>query len=75
MSALVCVPAERVGRLAWLAALALAWWAIVGTHDYMEWNRARYAGLALLARDGVDVREIDGGVEHNAWRLAAELGT
>jgi hypothetical protein len=59
-----------------LAALAvLAWYALAGTHDYLAWNRARFAALEDLTRSGVSVRAIDGGMEFNAWHLAAELGT
>ncbi len=57
-----------------LAAL-LAWYAVAGTHDYLAWNRARYAGLAELEAAGIPPQAIDGGMEFNAWRLAPELGT
>jgi hypothetical protein len=51
-------------------AAALAWLALAGTHDYLAWNRARFAGLADLERAGVAPTEIDGGFEFDAWRLA-----
>ena len=57
-----------------LAAI-VSWYAIAGTHDYLAWNRARYAGLEALRADGVPVTAIDGGFEFNAWNLAAQLGT
>ncbi len=56
-------------------AAAFAWYAVAGTHDYLAWNRARHAGLAELRASGVAVTEIDGGMEFNAWHLAATLGT
>jgi len=65
----------RVGAVAWGLALALAWYAVAGTHDYMAWNRARFDMLSELESAGTDPRAIDGGVEYNAWRLAHDLGT
>jgi hypothetical protein len=74
--AATCVSATaRVGRSSVVASLLLAFYAIAGTHDYLAWNRARYAGLAELTEAGVSPREIDGGMEFNAWKLAATLGT
>ena len=55
------------------AAALLASYAIAGTHDYLAWNRARYAGLDALRAAGVPPTAIDGGVEFNAWHLAATL--
>ncbi len=55
-------------------AVALGWMAVAGTHDYLAWNRARFAGLADLERAGIAATEIDGGFEFNAWHLAPELG-
>ena len=68
-------PELRVGAAAWALALALAWYAVAGTHDYMAWNRARFAMLSELESAGTDPRSIDGGVEYNGWRLAHDLGT
>jgi hypothetical protein len=74
--AAACVSATaRVGRASVAVAVVLAAYAVAGTHDYLAWNRARYAGLAELTEAGVSPREIDGGMEFNAWHLAAELGT
>jgi hypothetical protein len=61
--------------LSWAAAAVLAWFAVAGTHDYMAWNRARYGLLDELAAEGIGPRQIDGGMEYNAWHLAAQLGT
>jgi hypothetical protein len=60
---------------AWIAAALLSCFAVAGTHDYMAWNRARYDLLDELEADGVGAERIDGGMEFNAWRLAAKLGT
>ena len=74
--AATCVSATaRVGRSSVVVAVLLAVYAVAGTHDYLAWNRARYAGLAELTNAGVSPREIDGGMEFNAWHLAASLGT
>ena len=54
-------------------ASALAWYAVAGTHDYLAWNRARYAGLVELTAAGVPPEQIDGGMEYNGWTLAARL--
>ena len=44
-----------------------AWFAVSATHDYLAWNRARWAALAdLTQRDHVDPSRIDGGFEFNA---------
>lgn len=63
------------GALAGALAVLLAVFAVAGTHDYLAWNGARHAALQRLVDTGVSPREIDGGVEFNAWHLAAELGT
>lgn len=74
-AALIGLAPGRSAPAAWIAAGLLGWWAVAGTHDSMEWNRARYAALSDLEEKGVSPREIDGGMEYNAWRLAAALGT
>jgi hypothetical protein len=67
----VASPGVRTGSVA--LTLLLGWYAVAGTHDYLAWNRARDQGLEALRHDGVTATEIDGGVEFNAWRLAATL--
>jgi 4-amino-4-deoxy-L-arabinose transferase-like glycosyltransferase len=68
-------PPLRIGP-AFASTLAiLSIYAIAGTHDYMEWNRARWGLLAGLESRGITARSIDGGVEYNGERLAAELRT
>ncbi|MBV8911812.1 MAG: hypothetical protein JOZ05_02095, partial [Acetobacteraceae bacterium] len=46
-----------------------ALFAVLATHDYMAWNRARWRALAALEARGVEARQIDGGYEYNGWRL------
>lgn len=46
----------------------LAAYAVGGTHDYLAWNRARWAALEALERQGVSVAAIDGGFEYNGLR-------
>jgi hypothetical protein len=65
----------HVTRASLALTAVLAWYAVAGTHDYLAWNRARYDGLAALTARGVPVEAIDGGMEFNAWHLAARLGT
>jgi hypothetical protein len=65
----------RFGAGALAAWAALALYGVAGTHDYMAWNRARWSLLEAAEARGVVARQIDGGVEYNAERLAAELRT
>ncbi|MBI5505632.1 MAG: glycosyltransferase family 39 protein, partial [Deltaproteobacteria bacterium] len=53
----------------------MALFSIAGTHDWMEWNRARWDLLQSLEARGVQATSIDGGMEYNAERLAARLRT
>jgi len=58
------------GRLVeWLSASVMAVYLVFGvaaTHDYLGWNRARWAATAELhERWGVPEEEIDGGFEYN----------
>jgi len=74
-SIVALAPQSRPG-VAFAAALAgLSLYSIAGTHDYLQWNRARWGLLAGLESSGVSARSIDGGFEYNADRLAAELRT
>jgi len=53
----------------WLSASVMATYLVFGvaaTHDYLGWNRARWAAAAELhERWGVPKEEIDGGFEYN----------
>lgn len=48
--------------------------SVTGTHDYFAWNRARWSALEALMEQGVSPKEIDGGIEFNAWLETGELG-
>jgi hypothetical protein len=68
-------PNGRMGLLASFALVAMGWFSVAGTHDYLAWNRARYALLdELIAGEGVEPTRIDGGMEFNAWHLAKSSG-
>jgi hypothetical protein len=49
---------------------AMTFYSVAGSHDYMQWNRARHHLLGGLEARGVAATEIDGGVEYNGWHLA-----
>jgi hypothetical protein len=56
-----------------LAALLLAslyLYAVLGTRDYLAWNRVRWTALNdLLAGRKVTAADVDGGFEFNGWYL------
>ena len=67
------------GRPAWTTALApalsalvcatLVVYSVLGTHDYLAWNRVRWQALTDLERSGAaDFRSVDGGFEYNGLR-------
>lgn len=66
---------DRLRRLPLAIALVslLGWYAVAGTHDYLAWNRARWAALDTLTAAGTPATAIDGGMEFNAWNLAPTL--
>lgn len=68
-------PAPRFGAVFGAALGLMSLYSVAGTHDYLAWNRARWDLLGALEDRGVSPRSIDGGVEYNAERLAALLGT
>lgn len=46
----------------------IAWFSIVGTHDYLSWNKARWKCIDYLMKDkGITSSKIDGGFEFNGW--------
>ncbi|MFA7159251.1 MAG: glycosyltransferase family 39 protein [Kiritimatiellia bacterium] len=61
----------RVCRCAAVALLlALTFFAICGTRDYLAWNRLRWEALRDLTEcKHVKVADIDGGYEFNGWHL------
>ena len=59
-------PSRGVAGGALLAVLVLGAFGIAGTHDYLAWNRARWALLGDVARKDPEAwSRIDGGVEFN----------
>jgi hypothetical protein len=45
-----------------------ALFAVLGTRDYLTWNRVRWEALTeLLKTVSVSARDIDGGYEYNGW--------
>lgn len=73
IAALAVAARVEPGQASLALAALLAYYAVAGTHDYLAWNRARWAGLAELAAQGVPPAAIDGGMEFNGWTLAATL--
>lgn len=63
--------ASRTSRVIVLVLLAAgAWYSVAGVHDYLAWNRARWAaGDWLLTQLAVPASSIDGGFEWNAGHL------
>jgi len=61
----------------WRAALcvgvlgAYAAFSVLGTHDYLAWNRARWQATASLLASGVKPNAIEGGYEFDGWNLYA----
>jgi hypothetical protein len=56
------LPASAVG-------LAVAWFAVAGTHDYFRWSQARLALYDQARAAGASPSSIDGGYELNGWYL------
>jgi hypothetical protein len=68
LAATTAVPREHLWRNAVAGALcaAFAIFAVLGTHDYLSWNRARWEAIADAQRlDGATVTTMDGGFEFN----------
>ncbi|MCC6723803.1 MAG: glycosyltransferase family 39 protein [Saprospiraceae bacterium] len=55
----------------WVAGailLFMAAFSITATHDYLSWNRARWAALDFLTKEkNITPDRIDGGFEFNGW--------
>jgi hypothetical protein len=53
-----------------LLILLMAIYSICGTHDYLNWNRARWRALNdLMANGKAKPEDVDGGFEFNGWYL------
>jgi 4-amino-4-deoxy-L-arabinose transferase-like glycosyltransferase len=56
--------------LAALLLASLSLYAVLGTRDYLAWNRVRWTALNdLLAGGKVTAADVDGGFEFNGWYL------
>ncbi|MBI3784509.1 MAG: glycosyltransferase family 39 protein [Deltaproteobacteria bacterium] len=61
--------------VALLGIVAQGVFAVVATHDYLAWNRARWVALRELTDvDGISPDKIDGGFEFNASHHYGTLG-
>jgi hypothetical protein len=69
----VPAPGPRPSPIRWAVALAVGGlmgaFGLAATHDYLEWNRARWAAsTTLVDRQGISPAQIDGGFEfNNLW--------
>jgi hypothetical protein len=62
----------QVRPIAWIVSAVLlaayGFFSVGATHDYLSWNRARWAALnELIDRLNVPYQRIDGGFEFNGW--------
>jgi hypothetical protein len=60
-------PAPRRAVAPALLLAVFGAFSVLGTHDYLAWNRARWTALAELERQGIGPRVLDGGYEYNGW--------
>lgn len=61
---------QGIRRVAYFMIAASAAFSVAGTHDYLAWNRKRWAALSELTEiRGVPPSRIDGGYEFNGWHL------
>ena len=69
LSSMGCRPAVQKLSSAVMVSLIAAF-AVVGTRDYLTWNRTRWAALDELASTAqVNAHQVDGGFEYNGWFL------
>ncbi len=53
-----------------LMTLAIGYFSVAGTHDYLSWNRVRWQVLrSIMLQKEIPPSEIDGGYEFNGWYL------
>ena len=70
---LIPLSMQRVPKLAVVALLIVALFAVSGTAEYLSWNRARWTAYRWLQSRGVKLEQMDGGYEINAL-LAVQRG-
>ncbi|MEC5404320.1 hypothetical protein VOM14_01880 [Paraburkholderia sp. MPAMCS5] len=61
--------AQSINFISTLTLLYMCAFSVAGTHDYMNWNRARWQLLQQLAAEGVAPERIDGGFEFNGLHM------
>lgn len=61
---------ERTRPWIWALLALMGILAVIGTHDYLAWNRCRWDQIAALEEQGVEPDSIDGGYEWAGWRHA-----
>lgn len=62
-------------KLAWLPVLFWAYISVLGTKDYLAWNRERWKAYRFLYQDlKISKDDINGGFEVCCWRDNAQVG-
>ena len=51
------------------AVILTAAFSVLGTQEYLRWNRARWDAVAELRRNGVRLEQLDGGYEVNQYLI------
>jgi len=54
-------------RYIYLIIITMAIFSIMGTQDYINYNKAGWYATTTLLKDGVSEKQIDGGFEFNGW--------
>ena len=61
---------SAVAALYSIILLPVLIFSVFGTHDYLDWNRARWQALNYLTEDlKISPHKIDGGYEFNGWTI------
>lgn len=73
VGSVVVRPAKAAAAGAVLLVAGFAWFAVAGTHDFIESNRLRWQATDWLAAEkGAKPTDIDGGFEYNGWHLYSD---
>jgi 4-amino-4-deoxy-L-arabinose transferase-like glycosyltransferase len=60
--------------LAGMYLFCVTYFTTLGTHDWLEWNRARWKGVEYLTKEkNISADIVDAGYEANGWLLGGEL--